>query len=67
MLSTIVDIFKLTNTTRVIENVVTTSDVFNVKQTLSEIDFVRKNISSIVSYAFIYMKEHNFFSNPCLK
>jgi len=33
---------KLTKTARVIENEVIVSDVINVKQTLSELDFVQK-------------------------
>jgi len=44
LLSTILDIFQWRKTNRVIENVVIISDVIILKQMLSEIDFVRKNI-----------------------
>jgi len=42
MLSTILEIVKSTKTTRVIGKVVKSDDVINVKQTVSEKDFVRQ-------------------------
>jgi len=55
LLSTILGIFQSTKTTRVIEIEVIISDVINVKQTLSEIGFVRKKYL-IVWYVFMLYK-----------
>jgi len=38
------NIFYSTKTTRVIENIVITNNAINAKETLSEIDFVRKKV-----------------------
>ena len=52
------DIFLLTKTTQVIQNEVILSDVIKVKQTLPELDFVRKKyLFNLFVMHLWYMKD----------